>query len=557
MPSRHCSRAAAAVLLLAGLQSVHTAPQSASDTAAGYESNFLVYFRSVLIGRENVSVSRTADGWAVASSGVAGAPFNLVARRVQLRYTPDWKPLELAIDATLGGQPLIGRTTIKDSEAVSVFNEGGKAGERKEALPDNTILLSSAAWAPFEALSQHLSRAAPGTEFSGRTFQETVDIQVGEARDETFQTSTRVMPARRTAITLFVNNSPLSAEVWSERSGHLLRVSIPSQNLEVVREDIASVAVRHVPISRPNDEVVRVPAVGFSLAATISKPERTGGRMPAVVLVSGSGPTDRDEILFGISIFGELANALADQGVLVVRYDKRGIGQSGGRPEAATLVDYADDVRAVVRMLRDRKDVDKDRITLIGYGEGGPVALVAARDGSVAALAMIAAMGVPGHELTMWQARHRAERSGASEDSQKETLDLQERVQAAVLAGKGWEGIPPHIKAQADTAWFKSYLSFKPEIALRDVRKPVLVIQPLLDTETPPFNADQFEAMAGRTKHRQQVIRVVRVPNVNHLLVPAATGEADEYAKLADTRLSSAVVDPLVAWLKEINAAAH
>jgi len=80
------------------------------------------------------------------------------------------------------------------------------------------------------------------------------------------------------------------------------------------------------------------------------------------VLVAGSGAQDRDETVFNIPIFGQLAGALADAGFLVVRYDKRGVGQSGGRGESATLADYAEDVRAVVKYLSERKDVDKKHI---------------------------------------------------------------------------------------------------------------------------------------------------------------------------------------------------
>src|SRR4029077_10676425 len=99
---------------------------------------------------------------------------------------------------------------------------------------------------------------------------------------------------------------------------------------------------------------------------------------PAVVLVGGSGATDRDEVVYGIPILGQISEALADAGFIVVRYDKRGIGQSGGRAESASLVDYAEDVRAAVKLLADRKDVDAKRIVVIGRAEGGAIALIAA-----------------------------------------------------------------------------------------------------------------------------------------------------------------------------------
>jgi len=92
-----------------------------------------------------------------------------------------------------------------------------------------------------------------------------------------------------------------------------------------VREDIGAVSTRRVTVSREGDEQVKVPANGFALAGTLSRPSNTaaGSRLPAVVLVGGSGPTDREETVAGIAIFGELANGLADAGFLVLRYDKR------------------------------------------------------------------------------------------------------------------------------------------------------------------------------------------------------------------------------------------
>src|SRR5207249_1775364 len=132
-----------------------------------------------------------------------------------------------------------------------------------------------------------------------------------------------------------------------------------------------------------------------------SKPAKAEAmRRPAVLLVGGSGPTDRDELTFGIPIFGQLADAIADAGFIVLRYDKRGVGMSGGRDEAATLADYADDVRAAIKLLSERKDVDPRRIAVVGHSEGGIVAmLAAAKDKRIAALALVATPGMTGAEL--------------------------------------------------------------------------------------------------------------------------------------------------------------
>ena len=133
-----------------------------------------------------------------------------------------------------------------------------------------------------------------------------------------------------------------------------------------MREDVASVSSRRVVISRPGDEQVLIPANGFNLAGTVSKAtlhqRAQSGRS---CWSAGSGPLDRDETVAGIPIFGQLASALADAGFAVLRYDKRGIGQSGGRVESAGLTDYAEDLRAAVKFMGAsqgcRREADRRR----------------------------------------------------------------------------------------------------------------------------------------------------------------------------------------------------
>src|SRR5262249_12878517 len=150
-------------------------------------------------------------------------------------------------------------------------------------------------------------------------------IRVGESSAQQIQTTARVIAARRTHMTLVTPTAPLEADLWTDESGRMIRLSVPAQSLEVVREDVAAVSSRSVVISRPNDRAAKIPGNGFTLAATVSQPEKPpAGKLPAVVLVGGSGPIDRDGVAFGIPILGEIAGALADAGFLVVRYDKRG-----------------------------------------------------------------------------------------------------------------------------------------------------------------------------------------------------------------------------------------
>ena len=301
----------------------------------------------------------------------------------------------------------------------------------------------------------------------------------------------------------------------------------------------------------PGDEPVAIPAAGFNLASTITKPPKTAGPLPAVVLIGGSGPSDRDETIAGIPIFGQLARDLAAAGFFVVRYDKRGIGQSGGRSESVTLSDYAEDARSVVEWLKKRKDIDKKRIALAGHSEGGFVALqVAARErDDVAAIVMIAAPSTNGSTIVLEQQKHVLDLMKADEADRKAKIALQEKINAAVLGKGTWDDVPANVRKQAETPWFQSYLAFEPGEALKETGQPIFVAQGELDSQVAPYHADKLAEMA-RGRKRKADVQVLKVPGINHLLVPAKTGDVDEYGSLGpDSQVSPALTSGIATWL--------
>jgi pimeloyl-ACP methyl ester carboxylesterase len=268
-----------------------------------------------------------------------------------------------------------------------------------------------------------------------------------------------------------------------------------------------------------------------------------------VILVGGASPTDRDETVYGIPIFGQLSDMLADAGFLVLRYDKRAIGQSGGRAEAATLTDYADDLLAVVAAARRMPEADRTRVAVLGYREGGWVAmLAAAKKKDITAVVLVATIGTTGAELNMWQVTHGLERSTQSPAEKADTVNLQKHIQTAVMTGSGWDVIAPQVRQQADTPWFKSFLAFDPAKVVGTLSRPLLVVQGQLDMQVPASNADRLEDLARR--RRNAAVDVARIPGVNHLLVPATTGEVDEYATLKDKQVSPLVGSAVADWLK-------
>jgi len=235
----------------------------------------------------------------------------------------------------------------------------------------------------------------------------------------------------------------------------------------------------------------------------------------------------------------------------VLRYDKRGVGQSGGRPESAGLGDFSDDQRAAMKFLTGRKDVDAKRIAVAGHSEGGLVSLLSAdREKRLAAVVLLATPGVNGADFVLAQQQHMLSRSNLPDADKQTRIDLQKRINEAAMTGKGLEAFPPEVRRQIDNTEFQSLLNTDPAKLVPRVRQPILIVQGTLDTQVEPANADRLEALA-RERKPPATVDVVKLPGVNHLLTPATTGEADEYASLTDKHVSPAVSAAVVEWLRK------
>jgi len=525
---------------------------------------FVVFMAGRQLGFERAQVRATTDGWTLSGSGRLADPVDLRTGQFQVRYDRDWRPLGAEISATLQGEPSVTKTTFANGSATSEITRRGKSSWKVDAVSaDPVVLPPKAFFSAFEALALRLRTAPVPAALRGYIVgQGEIAIAVTAVGDERFQTMDGAVDSRRYTLTIEESSGPVEAELWANLEGRLLRFRVPANALEVSREDVAAVSTRVERLARPNDEAITVAAFGFNLAGTLSKPEsapaaagRAGGKapaLPAVVLVSGGGFADRDENVAGVPVFAQLAGALADAGFAVVRYDKRGLGQSGGRSESATAGDYAEDARAVVRHLRKRRDIDPRRIALVGYGEGGFVAMLAAAGAKddVAALALVAAPGSKGSDLVMEQQLRLIEKMALPDAERQERVELQERLHHAVITGTGWDTVPPGYREQADTAWFRSLLLFDPARVMEKVRQPVLVVHGDIDRQVPARHGALL-IEAARARKKPLPAALVTIQGINHLLVPAATGEPDEYATLPDRRVSPKVPEALVPWLKD------
>jgi fermentation-respiration switch protein FrsA (DUF1100 family) len=543
---RNCT--AVSILLLGSVLAVSAQTATPASPATG-EASLTIFLRGVEVGRMQSNVARTDSAWVLSSTGRLG---ELVLNRFEMKYDADWQPLSMRAEVTQAERQMTVSTSFGLTTAVNEITQNGATTGRTDQISARTVVLPNNFYAAYEALAARLATAAPGAEIPVYVPpQAEVKIVVKDVGSETIQTSAGSVVLRKFALVLKNIGADLDATVAIDRRNRFARLEIPSAALAVIRSDLAGVSARRQTMRNPTDVDVTIPAFGFNLAGTLTMPRGEGRlRHPTVVLVGGSGPVDRDEAVADVPIFAQLAGALAERGFMVLRYDKRGIGQSGGRTEVVTLQDYADDVIAILKWLSKRDDVDPRRIAVVGHSEGGSVGMIAAaREKKIASLVLVATTGSTGADLVLEQQRHQLELMKLPDAERQQKIELQQKVHSAVITEKGWEGVPEEVRRQADTAWFRSLLLFDPARIMPQIKQPILIVQGDLDTQVPPHHAEQLAELARKRKNSPPV-EAVHLPGVNHLLVKATTGEVQEYAQLQDKTISPDVATTIAEWLR-------
>lgn len=307
-------------------------------------------------------------------------------------------------------------------------------------------------------------------------------------------------------------------------------------------------------------------AAGVTLAGTLTLPPPSAGNgpFPAAVLISGSGPNDRDETLLRHKLFLVLADSLTRRGLAVLRYDKRGVGKSTGSYALATSRDFADDAQAAFAYLQTRPQIRPRKIGLIGHSEGGLIApLVAAKSPEVAFVVLLAGTGVPGARIIREQAALVARAEGASEAD----VAVGQALEAKLLAAAAQEPDPAAVrtkvaallrralatmtpaqkKAMGDPdaliraqsaalalPWMRYFLTYDPAPTLTQVHCPVLALDGSLDLQVPP--SENLAAIGAALKAGGNAdVTTTELPGLNHLFQRAKTGAPSEYGQIEET----------------------
>ena len=319
-------------------------------------------------------------------------------------------------------------------------------------------------------------------------------------------------------------------------------------------------------------------AAGVRLAGTLTLPKGKGP-FPAVVMITGSGPQDRDETLLGHKPFLVLADALTRRGVAVLRSDDRGIGRSGGVFATSTTADFADDAEGGLIYLKGRPEIDGKRLGLLGHSEGGVIGpMVAARSpGDVAFLVLLAGTGVAGEALAIAQQDSMLRAAGAREEDikgaaellkallpiilkEKEPKVIDEKLRAAVEA---WmktqpeatrremteQNIPAAVVQRLGSPWLRFFIAIDPRKEMTRVKCPVLAINGELDSQV-AFR-ENLGGIARALKDAGNVRVTTRsFPKLNHLFQTCETGALSEYSRIEET-MAPVVIKTIVDWVVE------
>ncbi|MFD1615374.1 alpha/beta hydrolase family protein [Gelatiniphilus marinus] len=303
-------------------------------------------------------------------------------------------------------------------------------------------------------------------------------------------------------------------------------------------------------------------ADSIKLAGTITLPKDIKNP-PVVILISGSGPQNRNEEIMGHKPFLVLSDYLSNNGIAVLRYDDRGIGKSEGDFNSATTFDFATDVDAAIEYLKTRKDIDDAKIGLIGHSEGGLIApIVASQNKDVAFIVSLAGTGIVGSEVILTQSWEIAKQMGAPEatlkfndtiskmaynviETETDSTQIKLKIKSKLNAYKEDNASSPYafyindqlidkFNSLASNKWLTTFIKTNPQDYYAKTNCPVLALNGSKDLQVlPKLNLNGIEQALKKANNKDVTIK--ELEGLNHLFQTSETGNPSEYIKIEET----------------------
>lgn len=318
----------------------------------------------------------------------------------------------------------------------------------------------------------------------------------------------------------------------------------------------------------------------LKFGATLTLPSEKSKEYPAVLLISGSGPQDRDETIFGHKPFAVIADHLTKQGFAVLRVDDRGVGKSTGNHAGASSEDFAKDVEAGLDFLMLNNAIDKKNIGLIGHSEGGMIApIVAARRKEIKFIVLLAGPGIPGADLlaeqnvAIFQSNGMAPAAATAYGEMFKTLtntiakakdsvqamskgmELLENWTAAdsvkklfkVNSAEGRRAYLSDMVATIYTPWFRYFVTYDPAPNLQKLTAAVLALNGSRDLQVLP-TSNLAGIKKALLKSKASTFEIKEIPQLNHLFQTCTQCTVEEYGSLEES-FSPAALNIMSEWL--------
>lgn len=314
----------------------------------------------------------------------------------------------------------------------------------------------------------------------------------------------------------------------------------------------------------------------ITLMGTLTKPKGKG-KFPAVVLITGSGPHTRDHEILGHKPFWVMADFLSENGIVVLRYDERGIGESTGDFNSATTFDLKKDVVSAIEFLKNHPSVDLGKIGVIGHSEGGLISwMLGSEEHNLSFLISLAGPVIPIDEMMAKQTEELARVAGLPESVVKSEVKKNKQVYQAVIdsqTDKEWKAaLEPIFEANLKemyvpenmwssqmtslrdayesqlTPWMINFLKMNPEEYINEIAIPVFAAFGKKDLQVDA--AQNGNRLVELFKEKADLLTLRVYDKLNHIFQTAQTGGIEEYGKIEET-FNAKVLADIVEFIKK------
>ena len=459
-------------------------------------------------------------------------------------------------------RPLSYTVQAGEARVISALFDGSKAklqvaGQaEREVSTKATVILENGVWHHFVFLfNQYRAEKAEPQSFTAFLPSMGLDFEVKIERG-TPQTYTVKGQAVATERYTIVVAGGIAINVWTDQSRTPLILVVESQDVRVVRggaEELAEAALKKPQTSSDlfTSEEVTFQNGEVRLGGTLTLPKQAAARHPAAVIISGSGSQNRDGSGGALGLYKQVAERLSSNGVAVLRHDDRGVGRSSMPKKPTAYRDLVADTRAAIDYLRARKEIDPDRIMLVGHSEGGTTAVViASEDQKIAALVLLAGATLANLDKLLIE-------QTVYQQALNQPFNPHDRAKYPQIVQWLLAHIEEARAGKQDEAptdlyeYLRQHLSLNLPDAYSRVKCPVLILQGERDALVLPHHAVEAARALAESGNKRVLVRIL--PNLSHIFAPSPLDGGVEAGK--KTEISPDVLELIQKWAGETVAA--